>query len=68
MKPETIILYCVESERGETIARYLNRTEAQSFAAEQQRLRGRSPVDRLHVVPREFIPKPTKPPLPPTQV
>lgn len=56
MKPETITVYCVESERGETIARTLNETEARQLAVEQQRLRGRSPADRLHVVPREFVP------------
>ncbi len=58
MKAETITVYCVESERGQTVARYFNRAEAQHFATEQQRLRGRCPADRLHVVPREFIPKP----------
>ena len=55
MKTETITLYYVESEHGETIARCFSRSEAQQFAAEQQRLRGRTPVDPLHVVPREFV-------------
>jgi len=55
MKPEALTVYCVESERGETLARFLKQTEALQFATDQQRLRGRSPVDRLHVVPREFV-------------
>lgn len=59
MTPVTITVFCVETEHGETIARYLAETEARTFATDQQRLRGRTPVDRLHVVPREFVPKPT---------
>lgn len=58
MKTDIITVFCVESERGQTLARYFDQTQAQQFAAEQQRLRGRSPADRLHVVPREFSPKP----------
>ena len=55
MKPTIITVYCVETERGETLARYLAEPEARTFAIDQQRLRGRAPVDRLHVVPRTFI-------------
>jgi len=54
MKAVTVTLYCVETERGETLGRYLAETEARMFATDQQRLRGRCPGDRLHVVQRTF--------------
>ncbi len=66
MKFDAIVVYCVESERGEIVARYLNRTEAHAFASQQQRLRGPCPIYRLHVVAREFVPKAERPAIPAT--